>query len=339
MNSPRFIMLLVVSATLLTFTRCSKSDPTPAAPAKAADVYVAGTFNTLAGTGYNFIPVYWKNGEMHKLSVADAPGDVYAIAVIGDEIQVIGNLDANGDELSIWKNGEISHFANAGSYVYSVKVIGTDVYALGMINDKATYWVNGSPTTLSTTSDSRIYDVVKDGTDLYVAGFERNVDGYSVATVWKNGSVFSSLSDGKYYAEANGIAINNGTVYVTGTDNQTLKLWTDGNETILGTAGKSGTGNNSVAVLKGDVYVAGYDNDEAKIWKNNIATTLPKPADLTKHWGYSIATQGNDVFVRGEGTKDGNTYPVLVWKNGVLTDKYDGTTAGTAYGFTVVAGK
>ena len=322
-------MLLAVTIIVMTFTQCSKNDPTPAKP---ADVYVAGNFNTLAPSGYNFIPVYWKNGVMTKLS--ESPGDARAMAIVGNDIYVIGKLDSNGDKWSIWKNGVMTDFADATAYVYSMKAIGSDIYVCGMINSHATYWKNGTPHSINSTYESRAYDLAIDGTDVYLVGMEYSLAGGSEAKIWKNDAP-TSLTDGNNYADADGIAITNGDVYVTGQESSTLKMWKNGAATTLGTGGQSGTSNNSIAILKNDVYVSGYDNNEAKVWKNGVATALPKPEGITTTYGYSLATQGNNIFVLGEGSLNG-TYPVLVWKNGELTD-YDGTIKGSGYSFSIAA--
>lgn len=331
MKNPRFMMMLLACTSLLTFTQCGSDDPSPAKP---ADVYVAGNFNTLAGEGgYNWIPVYWKNGEMVELS--ESNGDADIIGVNNGDVYVLGDLSGDNGKIRIWKNGVMTDFTDGAdyAYVYNIKFFGDDMYVVGTIDDRATYWKNGVSHTINTTLDSRAYDILIDGADVYVAGFERAESGYTIATIWKNDES-TDLSDGSSYAEVSGIAMSNGDLYASGTVNQTLKMWKNGVVTPLGTAGNSGTGMKSIAIHNNDVYIVGDDNDVATLWKNGVSTPLPVPESASTSYAYAISFDGNDMFILGEGNVS-SKWPVLVWKNNELFTPYDGTIESSAYSMSV----
>jgi hypothetical protein len=329
-------MLLTCAAMILTLTNCS-DDPSPAK--KPADVYVAGSFNTLTAPEYNWVPAYWKNGELVML--AETPGDADLIAVNGNDVYVLGGLD---DELTkiMWKNGVATEFfADDFDHAYfnNVEFSGNDMYVVGTISstngDRAAYWKNGVPHRINTPGESNGIDIQVNGNDVYVVGRELNAEGMSIAMIWKN-DVEEKLSDGTGYGRASGIAISDGDVYVSGEDKATLTMWKNGIATPLGNPGSSGTGTASITVYKEDVYVSGYEDNEAKIWKNGESTKLTMPQGGVSSYGYNISVTGEDIFVLGEGTVSGN-YKVLVWKNGELLTPYDGTNTYTAYSMSVAA--
>jgi hypothetical protein len=339
MKTPRFMMMLLTCAvTVLTLARCGSDDPIAKKP---ADVYVAGSFNTLTAPEYNWVPAYWKNGELVML--AETVGEADLIAVKGNDVYVLGDLDDEHTKI-MWKNGiETTFFTDDTDHAYftNVKFIGNDMYVVGTITgsngDRAAYWKNGVPHTISTPRESRGLDITVDGEDVYVVGRELDVEGMGIAMIWKN-DVENKLTDGTGFGTAFGIAIANGDVYVSGEDETTLMMWKNGVATSLGNAGSSGTGTASIAVHKGDVYVSGYEDNEAKIWKNGESTPLPMPEGGVSTYGYNISVSGKDVFVLGEGSVSGN-YKVLVWKNGELLTPYDGTNTYSAYSMSVAAHK
>jgi len=73
-------------------------------------------------------------------------------------------------------------------------------------------------------NDAAAFSVYLSGNDVYVAGMERkygtdpnSLEPYtSIATIWKNGSVFQRLSDGKYNSAANSVFVSDNDVYSVG---------------------------------------------------------------------------------------------------------------------------
>ena len=71
----------------------------------------------------------------------------------------------------------------------------------------AKYWKNGAPVTLSDgafDAGANAIDVL--GEDVYVAGYEYNAAGVSIAKLWKNG-VSIPITDGGYVATATTLVV------------------------------------------------------------------------------------------------------------------------------------
>lgn len=193
----------------------------------------------------------------------------------------------------------------------------SDVYIVGIVNNKATLWKNGVATTLAASSAKTTgYSVYVYGTDVYVAGYGTDVNnGNGVAILWKNG-VASTLAATNPGAEANSVYVASGTVYVAGysivlyqnnqdyPDNGVLSynvatLWINGAPTILSDGNKAFFDNNGIlkdgdatnreSVASGvyangsDVYVSGwedygaYGQVNATLWKNKNKLILYNP--------------------------------------------------------------
>jgi hypothetical protein len=330
-----FLFTLTISGLLN--TQCSSDDPKPA---KEPDVYVAGRFNNKSeGVPYNFIPAYWKNGEMTLLS--NENGEAKAIIAINDDVYVIGKTASNDKKILLWKNGVATDFTDGSHYVYIMKMIavGNDIYAVGFestINgDIARYWKNGIATTVSSgTGDARGQDIFVNGDDVYVSGYQRNENGIAIAKYWNGGSQ-EILSDGTQDAIAYGIALSGEDVYVSGEEASTLIYWKNGIQIPLGQEGNSSTGVGSIAIQNSIVYIAGEDNGTAKYWKNDVAFPLTLPEGLSDPYVYSIAKSSKNVYCLGEGAIN-NSYSTVLWKNGKVLAPFDGSIDAYAYGWCVV---
>jgi tRNA(Leu) C34 or U34 (ribose-2'-O)-methylase TrmL len=90
------------------------------------------------------------------------------------------------------------------------------------------------------------------GLGVYVAGFETNELGNTVATLWKNGEA-KHLSDGSANARAKSVYVSGDDVYVAGTESDTIanrivaKLWKNG-ETPMNLSNATHSVANSVFV-------------------------------------------------------------------------------------------
>ncbi|MBS1948306.1 MAG: hypothetical protein JST47_11110 [Bacteroidetes bacterium] len=125
------------------------------------------------------------------------------------------------------------------------------------------------------------------GTDtsaVYTVGYEV-INGIPVASYWKNGKA-TRLSDGTKHAQATGICIANGDVYISG-----------------------------FQIEPGNVYTARY-------WKNGVETILTDGTTMN-NIAYGIAVSGSTVFVVGKHLVPGtNTERTVEWINGTA---YPGT--------------
>jgi hypothetical protein len=180
-----------------------------------------------------------------------------------------------------------------------------DVYIVGTVEDIATIWKNGTPTTLSSDvngSDAKAITVT--GDDVYVAGeyysISTNNGGYSTPVYWKN----------------------NVPVILPGDPTQVR-----------------GASANAIAVHGADVYVAGYcgmsdGNDIAACyWKNGARTDL-SPTN-GQAYATGIAIHGNDVYISGY--ISGNTLDMVpvYWKNGQLMQLPDNSKNATPEGIVI----
>jgi hypothetical protein len=155
--------------------------------------------------------------------------------------------------------------------------------------------------------------------DIYIAGYEKSVNGNKVAKYWKNG-VVTELTDGSSNSNATDITLNNGVVYVCGNEGGVSKYWKNGVPKILGTAGFNTC--NAICVSNDDVYTCGYQDygqayAKAVYWKNGVAVPLTDGGRRAE--ALSIEVVGNDVYVVGTieytvGNSSGNK--ATLWKNG-----------------------
>jgi hypothetical protein len=155
--------------------------------------------------------------------------------------------------------------------------------------------------------------------DIYIAGYEKSVNGNKVAKYWKNGIV-TELTDGSSNSEATDITLNNGVIYVCGNVGGVSKYWKNGVPTTLGTAGYNYC--KAICVANDDVYVCGYQDygqayAKAVYWKNGVAVPLTSGGQRAE--AKSIAVVGNDVYVVGTieynvGNQSGPK--ATLWKNG-----------------------
>ncbi|MDR1841496.1 MAG: Ig-like domain-containing protein [Holophagales bacterium] len=193
-------------------------------------VYVAGHEGTSGAAAR-----VWKDGQiLYSLPSNTVNAHANSVYVSGGDIYAVG-FDLNNNWMVVataWKNGQLlyqlTNGIQYGGNAYSVVAHNGIVYIAGadplpnspLIIPRATIWKDGAPTHLTDGSfEAEANSVfVTDEGDVYVAGYESNVNSISVATVWKNGELLYRLTDGQYGAQAESVFVIDGEVYVAGYD-------------------------------------------------------------------------------------------------------------------------
>ncbi|MCU0430633.1 MAG: hypothetical protein MUF42_11755 [Cytophagaceae bacterium] len=195
------------------------------------DVYVVGRDFSSAG---ELKAVFWKNGIKYSLSNSKS---AYAESVVtdGNYLYICGTdtvsvpvttseglYMANRHHVKVWKvslsnlssitETDFTQTSIYENYCNEIFYLNGDVYVCGntQVNSKsvANYWKNGQEVSLSSgTNDANAYDIVVHGSDVYVAGYEKNAGGKQVAKYWKNGTSVD-LSDGSTNASAKAIFVS-----------------------------------------------------------------------------------------------------------------------------------
>jgi hypothetical protein len=246
----RTLLLLVLAASII---GCKKDDDDPAPTGNGGsntgggdgpgNVYVCGAENT--GGGFtDFYPRWWKNGVEH---------------VVGD--------GRRGNAHAIWANDQ-------------------QVIIAGMVYDGGLmmpcYWVNDDLVELNTYAcgDCRAEDVfVENGSNVHVAGHITIAPQFSTtqkAMYWNNG-VGVELTDGQHDAQAYGVFVENGDVYVCGyeklpSNRKVAKYWVNGTPVVLG-EGEDSSEANAIWVENGNVYVAGFEEVD-----DGVGNSTERPA-------------------------------------------------------------
>jgi len=282
----------------------------------ASDVYVVGT--SIYGHSY------WKNGVR-----TDLPAECVAVRgifVAGTDVYVAGADNNNAPKY--WKNGVGVSLpmtsGNNGGIASSIFVSGTDVYVAGWDMNNGAYavpkcWKNGVALPMTFSVLGVGHSVWVDGSDVYVAGSQSPATGNSIATVWRNGAP-TTLTDGSSVAEATGVTVAGGAVYVSGyIEGQVQRVyWKNGVAVPLATPGPYDCSQWCIYVSPaGDVYVAGVYQNLAKYWKNGVMNdlTTTTAGQGIYESAMAITGSGSDVYIAGNGIGLGVGY----WKNGVFT--------------------
>lgn len=304
---------------------------------EAYSIYAVGLESQ--GNPHPYYAAVWRDGELlYRLNeqsqwsafadavfVTDA-GDVY---VTGYETQIVGVNVAY-----VWKNGEVLHTLTDGTrlgFAPGLWVEGTDVYAAGydnvMYGNSVGYvWKNGEELYRFGDNSSLVVcnDVcVADGI-VYAAGYEYlpGEPDHRIAKYWKDGVEVALNGDGTWQAEATGIVVRNGEVFVTGkmvdpaTRAETACVWKSGEAVFLpGGVTSYKTDFDS----QGNAYTVGWgyvDGDlRGMVWKN-FTEAVPYPTDGKSGFN-DVMTHGTDVLVGGHEDVALNTNRGKVWSNGV----------------------
>jgi hypothetical protein len=153
------------------------------------DVYCAGYER---GTSGALIAAYWKNGVKTQLGLGNnsVSTEVNDMVVINNDVYTVGVTGFN--KPLYWKNTTATQLATANGEAYCVKVIGTDVFVGGYMQNasgyQATYWKNGTATFLTNASnDAVINDMAVNNNDVYAVGYNSLNGSIYPASYWKNG--------------------------------------------------------------------------------------------------------------------------------------------------------
>ncbi|WP_171634137.1 S-layer homology domain-containing protein [Paenibacillus plantarum] len=223
------------------------------------------------------------------------------IAIVVQLFGFTGNQSAQAE--SMWSN---LGTGLSSSYVRSIAVSGTDVYAGGNFTtaggNPATHiakWNGSQWSNLGTGLNSFVFAVAASGSDVYAGGIFSTAGGNSASTIAKwNGSNWSSLGTG-----------TNGTVY-------------------------------AIAVSGTDVYVAGNFSTAGGIPATNIAkwngTSWSSLGTGILNTVYALAVSGTDVYAAGSFSTAGGTSAVRIAKwNGTSWSNLGTGLNGDAYALAV----
>jgi LruC domain-containing protein len=223
------------------------------------DVYVSGYINE--GSGKR--AVYWKNDESDQTvlySGSDSEGtDVY---VYGNTVYVSGYYDGGENDVPCYwtDDGSVNKEDfeyNLDARALAIAVPDGTVYAAGYdfmagVGFEACYWDAGGKEGLSTVN-SWAYDIAVSGSDVYVSGYYYPTNSAKkAACYWKNSfaGVEDLYKDSNFNAEARGITVVDGVVYVSGyiaEGTQAACYWKDDGTTTT----------------KGDLYTTAESNGYA----------------------------------------------------------------------------
>lgn len=224
------------------------------------------------------------------------------------------------------------------SNVEETQVTVKDIYVCGYekrTNDGksiATVWKNGVITSLTDgTRDAVAKDITVSGNDVYVVGYEEDVNGDQVARLWKNGVQVDFVNT--LGSVANFVEVSGKDVYIIGVvyenNSNVQKIWKNGIASTL----QGDT--RSIAVNNNDVYTVGVQNGNAKVWTNGAVASLTN--GYSSSGAYDIEIKGNDIYIVGA-EKIGNTSVARLWKNGVASNLSDGKITTNAIDISI-AGK
>jgi hypothetical protein len=114
------------------------------------DVYVSGNIpaiNPMEDLGFNKIAVYWKNGEMVRIT-NNLYSTATSILIDGTDVYVTGSdvtdLSINLQEAVFWKNG-VPHYIPESTEAYSILIDQANTHVICKGN---VYWKNGASTVI-----------------------------------------------------------------------------------------------------------------------------------------------------------------------------------------------
>lgn len=305
--------------TLKTFVSDSGSGTAYSVFVKDDDVYLAGYENT----GGEDIAVLWKNpgSTVERTELSDGIADAYALSVsvssLG-KVYVAGKQTGTTTVATLWVDGDKTELSDLtkDSAANVVFVSGNDVFVGGNEGNVSTIWKNPGPTVEAFsmsdgTNPASIRSLIKEGENLYAAGFENNGT-HDLAVLWQGGEK-QILSDGSFDTVINSLYVYGGDVYLGGSEIYSAPIISPA-VTFKGTQATLLDNNSEVKslyVMNEDIYAVGTTQDagvtKAAYWKNG--TLVDSRADAV--FNSVVVNSAGDVFVGGVL----NNLTAVVWKN------------------------
>jgi len=133
---------------------------------------------------------YWIDGVPTVVNSSNSQGFGSSIAVSGTDVYVAGTISAGfaNNYVMLWKNGQQVSI-DQGNFFYGVgtgvSIFGNDVHVCGSTNDSgASWWKNGSGTSLTGNYNSRAKAIQVVGGIVYIAGAIITSSGYTLPVYW-----------------------------------------------------------------------------------------------------------------------------------------------------------
>lgn len=245
------------------------------------DVYTTGYANLASSWRCQV----WKNGQ-HLYELGDAYCEGKALAIIGSDIYTGGQLLESSIRYALyWKNNsDVTMLGTATNnnpaFVHGFATSGTDLYAVGTIDNAGKVWKNGIEISLPNSTVSDLKAIAVSGNDIYITG---NV-GARTIRYWKNNTSTDITVPIGREIYVSGIAVENNDIYISGWESTgtvlIAKYWKNGTEVVLGDGIRhSYTG--GIVVKNGKVYVAGNQVATgtsfpyyATLWEDGVAKVI-----------------------------------------------------------------
>ncbi|WP_420401466.1 Ig-like domain-containing protein [Flagellimonas sp.] len=192
----------------------------------------------------------WQDGnELFVLTNGDNHAEALGIAVDSNNNIYCAGYEKNGNyrEGKVWMNGNLIDTQTNGNYDIQISSIAIEDDVIGMCgheNDAnnigtAKLWIVGQGVNLTEENHARALDMLINGENVYVTGFE--FQGTAIAKYWKNVEEEVELTDGEYYAIAHSVFVHGNIAYFSGYErsgtNGTINVatywWRDGEGDIV----------------------------------------------------------------------------------------------------------
>lgn len=183
-----------------------------------------------------------------------------------------------------------------------------DVYVAGHIDNKATLWVNGVPSTLPLEGPlSYASSVVVSGKDVYVAGIEKYDNRWNIV-LWENGTL--TAINRSREGRAGSLFVSGNDIYIAGQEssgaNVVPMLWTKRRGANTWNFKKLSDASTyvsaySVYVLNNTIYVAGVEKGFAMLWTKQAGSDTWSKRKQIEEPGVArfISGLGDAVYVVG----------------------------------------
>ena len=189
-----------------------------------ANMYVLGSPYDTAGA------TIWKNGVASTISPNLDPTSLAVTGTFVPTTYVTGNAPTDA---YLWQNS-IKYHLGAHATAHDVKVSGGRAYVAGNVAGKAAYWTFDTTTHSIQTHltdgnlDSNAMAIAVSGSNVYVAGWQYESNGYPTAKLWINGVGQTLGGETGVYAYGLSVFIDGTDVYVGGSLGESPAVWKNG---------------------------------------------------------------------------------------------------------------